>query len=71
MSEDAANNPSVRGRLTLSRRVGESIVLDVGGESIHVMLSAVRRGQAQIAIDAPLSVIISRGDRNKEYSTFE
>jgi carbon storage regulator CsrA len=43
--------------LVLTRRIGEAIVLDGG---IRIVLTAAKRGVAQIGITAPLRVRVAR-----------
>ncbi len=43
--------------LVLTRSVGEAIVV---GENIRIVVTAVRRGSARVAIEAPFCVRIAR-----------
>lgn len=46
--------------LTLSRKIGETIVIRNGDEVIEIMLSKVKGQQAEISINAPRTYQILR-----------
>jgi carbon storage regulator CsrA len=49
------------GNLVLERRIGESVFLSFGEVSVRVVIA--RAGQAvKLAIEAPLSVTVTRGE---------
>lgn len=46
--------------LTLSRKIGESIIIQNGDEVIEVKLSKIKGPKAEISIAAPREYVISR-----------
>lgn len=45
--------------LTLSRKIGESIVI---GDDVEILITRLSPGRVRISIDAPLHVLIRRGE---------
>ena len=52
--------------LTLSRKIGEKIVLDTGCEVIEIMVRNVLTNRVKLAIGAPQSVRIRRPDARRQ-----
>jgi carbon storage regulator CsrA len=56
------SRPAPKG-LTLTRRVGECIYVDLpGGDQIRVTLSEIRKNQARIQVSAPSTCAVWRGE---------
>lgn len=59
MAKEAGMRREDQGRLTLTRKVGESIQV---GDDVVVELASVADGKARIAITAPRSVTVLRSE---------
>lgn len=46
----------------IERRIGQSILLRIGGEEVEVRLHSTARGKAKIGIIAPRSVTVERAE---------
>lgn len=46
--------------LVLTRKIGESIIVTVGGVEIKIKLVKTSKGNAKIGIDAPNEAVIAR-----------
>lgn len=46
--------------LTLSRRIGETIVISFGGQQVEVTVQSLSRNQVKLATAAPDCVVIDR-----------
>jgi carbon storage regulator CsrA len=56
----------IRGTLLLSRKEGESIIVETSNEKIIINLEKLLRGSAKIRISAPKDVIIHREEIYKK-----
>lgn len=50
------------GRLVLSRKLGETIVIGEGDSQIVLTVLEIRRGHARLGIRAPRDVVVRRDD---------
>ena len=51
--------------LVLTRKIGESIIVTVGGVEIKIKLVKTSKGNARIGIDAPNEAVIVREELEK------
>lgn len=48
--------------LTLSRKVGQAIVITIGGQRVRVIVGPMRKGNTRLHIEAPREVRILRAE---------
>lgn len=48
--------------LVLSRKIGEKIVITIGGERVTVLVTNIRGGKVSLGVQAPPAMIVRRSD---------
>ena len=58
----ANGRQDLRGRLCISRKVGESVVLDVDGEEVTIVLTELEPHRCKFSVIAPKSIRVFRDE---------
>lgn len=55
--------------LTITRRVGESFIIDTGSDIIEIIITELRGSNVRVCIDADKKITILRKELAEEYIT--
>lgn len=55
--------------LTITRRVGESFIIDTGSDIIEIIITELRGSNVRVGIDADEKITILRKELTEEYIT--